>query len=226
MSNSIREKIKKLLALANDSGATEAEAESAMEMATALMMKYNLSVDLDEERKTTIRGPHVMSNLDDKWHISAASAAAVLYSCRLIVMGGGGFEFVGRPEAIDSVQDLTMFIVNQIEAQYKKHLPKGLSVSDRAEFRRTFKLACATKVHSRAWYIMEQLRNDDTKALQFTGSTALVVKRENELQLKAADEIINSAGLRNTRHRNSKMGSGTLSGIRAANDVQLNKQLG
>ena len=42
--DSIIKRIKKLLTLANNSGATEAEAKNAMAMAQRLMTKYNISM--------------------------------------------------------------------------------------------------------------------------------------------------------------------------------------
>lgn len=222
----IHEKIKKLLRLANNSGATEAEAANAMQMASALMLKHNISVDLSEDGEIKIiRGETVVEDCSETWHRVCATTVALLYSCRVIVMNGGGFEFVGRTDNIDDCNQTLPYIITQVELLYKMALPRGLSKSARADFRKTFKMACASRCHRRAYEIMEQMRNDDAKALEYTGSTALVVVKNIDAMRKEADEFMGTQKLRNLPAVRQRFGSGTLAGHRAGDNVQLNRRV-
>lgn len=229
MSNPIKDRIRKLLNLANNSGATEAEATAAMEMASALMLKYNIEVDPETDELKTIRGSKVLAGYDEPWHITCSAAAAMLYSCINIVHSRGeyGYSFVGRPENVEMAGELMLFIVDQVEQLYKQYLPKGLSKADRAEFRRTFKQACAMRVYNRAFEIMEQFKNNDAKALEYTGSRALVVVESIKQQLDEARDFIakEMPDVKDLVERPKKYGSGTRAGIEAGNKVELNRKI-
>lgn len=227
MSNDIKERIKKLLNLANNAGATEAEAARAMEMASALMMKYNITIDPDTEEAKVTSGPLTGQYFTDMWHITLASAATYLYMCKIIRYPNTGVKFIGRPDNIDACEQTWYYLIEQVEALYKLNLPRGMSKSDRAEFRRTFKFACATRVYSRAQQIMQQFRSNDAKALEYTGSKALVVVQTIDAQLKECETFMAKQfpDLTPMRSGNRKTGSGTLAGFRAAEKVNLNRKV-
>jgi hypothetical protein len=219
-------KIKKLLALGQaNSGATEGEAESAMSMAAALMLKYNVQVQLDgDDDKAAIKSK-VIWDYSEIWHQSCASAAGYLYSCRPLIWRGmgGGVQFVGRPDNIDAAQMTLAYLAEEVERLYKLNLPKGMSKNDRAEFRRTFKFACALRIAARAWAIMETLRQDDLKAIEATGSTALVIVQNIDAQLAEADALLGD--VKKAVARTYKGGLGTSLGKNAGDTVQLQKQV-
>lgn len=228
---SIREKIKALLTLAGNEGATEAEAATAMAKASALMAKYNIEVSADEETEdSTIRGKWVYTDKDFQWHYYCAEAAQYLYSCRFIWSRhrkAGGFQFVGRPDNIAAAELTYKWIVDQVQRLYKEHLPKGMEKWERAEYRRTFKAACAVRVRARAWHIVSQLARDDTLAIEMTGSTALVVRSKQEQLFKEADDLINQDDtLRdNVPAPKTSAGRGTRDGLAAGDQVKLNEQI-
>ncbi len=228
MNNPIKDRIRKLLNLANNAGATEAEATSAMEMATALMLKYNIELDPEEDQLKVKEGPVVLENLDEAWHLVACQAAAYLFMTKVVVClpKGFGFYFVGRPQNIEMAADTAKFIIDQVERQYKLHLPPGLDKSTRAEFRRTFKYACAGRIMQRAYEIVDSFKKSDAKALEYTGSRALVIVESIELQLKEAKEYLETReNLKNVTTRPRKGGNGTLAGIRAGDRVELNRKI-
>ena len=80
--DNIVEKIRKMLALASNSGATEAEAAQALEMATFLMAKHNIDQDaLVEKREGIVKKTASRTDFDDKWHAWIVSAVALLNAC-------------------------------------------------------------------------------------------------------------------------------------------------
>jgi hypothetical protein len=221
------EKIKKLLRLgASNSGASDAEAESAMSMAAALMAKHAVQVTLDgDDAPEAVRGAPDWK-FDEVWHRECAAAAGYLYYCRAIFYGNKGIAFVGRPDNIEACNATLHYLVAEVERLYKANLPKGLDKATRAEYRRTFKFACGRRLAARAWAIMETLRNDDAKAIAATGSKALVVVQSIDTQLAEADDMLKAAGVKTAKNVMRKGGNGTLAGQRAGNTVQLQKQVG
>lgn len=222
------EKIKKLMRLGQpNSGATDAEAASAMEMASALMAKYAVQVTLDEDdAPEAVRGKPDFK-WDEVWHREVAAAAGFLYYCRVMWWGnnkyGMGISFVGRPDNIEACEATMAFLAGEVERLYKLNLPKGLSKETRAEYRRTFKFACAHRLAARAWAIMEMLRHDDAKAIAATGQRALVVVQSIDEQLAEADALLGDTKKAVVKVR--KAGNGSAAGRAAANTVQLQKQV-
>lgn len=230
----IKSKIKAMLdKAAEGSGATEDEAASALEKAMSMMLKYGISrqdVDSHDQEEVT-RGE--WSNREFlKWHIYTAEAAQYLYNCKLVMIPGKkkAFQFVGLPSNIEMAEITFLWINQQVERLYKEALPPGLDKTTRAELRRTFKLACAMRVRSRAWDIVKRMANDDAMALEYVGSTALVVKSHQEQQLAKVksfmDALHESGDLRSgSAIKRSKTGIGTRLGFEAGDRVKLNKGL-
>ena len=218
-------KIKKLLAVAQaGSGATEAEAMTAAQFASALMLKHNIDVQLDDERdEGAVEGE--IRICDEPWHIQCASAAGFLYYCKpLFWRRSGRVRFVGRRDNIEACEATMYMFVGEVERLYKLNLPKGMSKIDRANFRSTFKMACAMRIAARCWAIMETLRNDDAKAIAATGSKALVVVQTIDALLAEADALIGDVKAMVVRPK--KAGLGTALGRKAGDTVQLQKQAG
>lgn len=229
--SAIKEKILKLLAVANNSGATEAEASTAMELASALMMKHNIEIDPESSYEVSIgAGPIELVGFNEPWHEVCSSASAMLYTCQNVTCLplGKGFYFVGRKDNCEAAMITLAFIIQQIERLYKEHLPKGLTKSQRAEFRRTFKYSCAQRVLQRCWSLRESFKRGDDKAVKAIGLNSLVIIQSTELMLKEAQDFCEKTlGPPNQRKsHNPKVGSGTIAGWRAGDTVQLHKKVG
>lgn len=224
--DNVVDKIKKLLALGQaNSGATEAEAATAMNMAAALMLKHGIEVTLDEGRdEGAIEGKWV--SYDDAWNLQCANAVGYLYSCKHMYQARAHvLAFVGRADNIAAAEATFAFLCTEVERLYKVNLPKGMSREDRANFRRTFKFACGRRLAARAWAIMETLRQDDVKALAATGSRALVVVQSIDAQLAEAGELLKNKGVKLVKHRGTADGLGTMAGRRAGDTVELQKRV-
>jgi hypothetical protein len=219
-------KIKKLLALGQaNSGATDEEAATAMNMAGALMLKHNIEVQLDDDTPPEAKQGDMIVGWGEPWHIEVANAAAYLYSCRVIVWKRlGDVAFVGRPDNIDAARATAEFLRAEVERLYKLNLPRGMTKTDRANYRSTFKFSCGRRLAARAWAIMETLRQDDVKALEATGSRALVVVQSIDQMLAEADALLSD--VKKLPARTYKFGLGSEAGRAAANTVQIQKQVG
>ena len=226
--NPILDKIKKLLAVANDKGATEDEAATAMRLASGMMAKHGIRHEdipaTGETPKATRR--RSMQQLRP-YEVDAYQAAGVLYGCDLVMYdrGKAGIEFIGRPMNIEAAEMTAQWLMQQIERFYKEALPRGLSVAARAEFRRTFKQACASRIVTRAFKIMADVKRDDKTAMEFSGSTALVVVNHFALLHQENRSVMNEMALRVSRSRPKKLGSGTIAGWAAGDRVKLRQEI-
>lgn len=121
-------RIKKMLALAADSAATEGERDNALRMANATMAKYNVSqsqVDLAD----TSNDPriHVWLDFDGSvtdWQLRAADGVATLFFSKVFrkPLEGGGAQlvFVGKGVNVTTAQYMTEYVINSIKKESEK----------------------------------------------------------------------------------------------------------
>lgn len=232
----MKDKIKKLLALGNDKGATEHEAARALEMAHALMLKYNITIEPDAPEAGVCESPIRGKEHDEMWHRMLAGASCYLYSCKNIVWSdrdcdGGkyftGFKFVGRADSIDAAWQTFEFLVSQVEALYKINLPAGMTKSERSDYRRSFKYACANRVAHRIHEMMEAVKKSDAKAIAMTGCTALVVVDSIKKQLDDIEQFCKENLKTKTLPaiRSRRIGAGTGAGRVAGEHVKIHKEV-
>lgn len=228
MSDSMKDKIRKLLILANDKGATEGEKDSALAMAQNLMMKYNIQIDISQEEIKIMAGEIYGKEYKRRWHKLIASAVAHMYVCR-IVNYEEGFKYVGRPESIEACQMTLDYIVDQIEELWKLHKKKlksqGGSIDD-DNYRRSFKWGAASRVWGRVEEMRSDMTKNDEKAQAATGCTALVVvntiKKQEEEISAFMDATMN---LRKGRGMTPPKGGGHGAGRAAGDQVKITKDI-
>lgn len=213
--------IKKLLNLANDPGATEAEAAAALEKATAMMIK--LGIDRPPDDEMLIReGDNFV--IVDKWQQVIAMAASTLYGV-IPVMSTDHKSccFVGRDDNISAASDTFSFLLDQVNRSYKAHLPPGLSTTERANFRRTFKLSAAMRVLSRAQLIIKQFEQNGT-----SDCTALVVRHHNVALREEAVAFAqnNMKTVERTTKLSVRPTEGARMGRKAGDNIDLNRTVG
>lgn len=178
----LKDKIRKLLNMTVENGCTEDEQESAMRMAAGLAARSGIELEALRAKGTSEAVRKAIKKAvsqEFKIHqVLAAQAAAQLYGCELYTYNNGkdGILFVGREENIEMAEQTMFWLMRQVELLYKQSLPKGMTQRARAEFRKTFKAACAHRVHQRATELMYQMRNDERAAQSATGQNALVVQ--------------------------------------------------
>ncbi len=180
MSEQIRDRIRKLLNMTVANGCTEDEQETALRMASAMAIKAGIELDALRAKdapkikvKAKVRGDEMKPH-----QALCAIAAATLYGveCNVYNLGKEGVMFVGREELIELAEETMFWLFRQVESLYSTALPKGMTKSERAEFRRTFKAACAERARDRAYDYVRQIKNNQTMAQEATGHNALVVK--------------------------------------------------
>lgn len=179
-------KLRKLLNMTVENGCTEDEQESAMRMAAGFAARAGIEDQLErlkaEAREGTAQPKKKIKEKtftqEFKIHqLLCAQAAGMLYGCKTYsyANGKGGIFFVGREENVESAEMTMFWLMRQVELLYKENLPKGMTQSARAEYRRTFKAACAHTVFKRAEELVYSMKYREEFAQESTGSTALAV---------------------------------------------------
>jgi Protein of unknown function (DUF2786) len=214
VTKNVMEKIRKLMRLGKDAGATENERMVALEMAQRLMLQHNIE-DVEEERVIeAIKGEWMNVDRGDLWEIYAAGAVAKLFNCRsLIIKRTGAHQFVGKPDNVEACGETFVWVCSQIEVLYKEALRDYSGTLDkrgRADLRKSFKYACSLRVHQRCEEIVAKARND------IPAHMALVVIDQS---LAAADELIK--GAKPMKARGQRAGIGTMAGRLAGDRVRL-----
>lgn len=215
-------RIRKLLALAKDKGASENEAALAMSKASELMLKYNIDHVDDEDAPGFVESKR-SPILDQKWHFFLAGAVATLFNCRsvytpIVVT----HSFVGRPQNAEVAAETFVYLVNEVERIYKDGLRAfrsrmgRLDKASRGEFRQTFKEACALRIYHRVKEIKAAERNiiPDHRAL-------VVIDNDKD----KIDDMLAAAGVKDDKKEivPRRSGFGTGAGATAGDQIQLQK---
>lgn len=179
---SMKDKISKLLNMTVENGCTEDEQETALRMAAGLATRAGIELDslrMKDQTAAERKATQKTFRQEFKIHqVMAAQAASYLYGCKLYTYSGGkgGIFFIGREENVELAEQTMFWLMRQVELLYKQHLPRGMTQRDRAEYRKTFKAACAKRVMDRAYQMMIEMRQNDRAAQAATGQNALVVQ--------------------------------------------------
>lgn len=207
------DKIRKLLALSANNP-NEEEAASAMAKARELMLKHGIEEAAlrPEAKPGVIYGEPVEAN---PWQRRTAEAAAQLAGTKsLWYPSVGKSGFLGRPENVAASQLLWTWINDQVEQFYKSALPTGLSQRERAQYRKSFKWACANRILSR----VHKIQSRDLPAAQ---SFALVLVDEVEAKLR--EDAVPTGKPMRTQARHAEA---FYAGRAAGDQVKLNKEVG
>jgi hypothetical protein len=226
----MKAKVLKLLNLSRDRGASEAEAATAMSMATKLMILHGIK-ESELQQSQVIAGRSENTELERDWQEIIAQAAGELFGCMTLLSkslstGQPVFYYVGRPENHDAAKQTFNFLLDQVERLYKAGLPRGMSQRDRANFRRTFKYSCAARIYHRAKELVDEMKRGEHSA-DISGGTALVVQGYFDKLADEVDEFLKKSGM-NIRFKKSKprsFGLGSAAGHQAGNSVNIRSAL-
>ena len=228
----IVEKIRKILAKAQDSACTEAEAASLAARAAALMMEHSVShADLAQEEPDSIvrleYGPHYA----DPWRRSLVFACAELYLCRAInsettyktqrgrTRVRRSFLFVGREHHTIVAQEMCDYMISTVQ-RLARDYASSHEPQDRRRAQLGFERGCgerlADRVHALAQSRQEQVDSSPDS------STALLVRGERQL---VDDWIEENLQLTRMRTQGSSINIDGLVGAARAESIGLDTQV-
>lgn len=216
--SAIRERIRKLLALARDAGATSAEAEVALTKARQLMLDHGITDEPTESHSSPVRCGEIRDGLDNKWAVWLGTAAAELYGVSMLLRPEGAYYFVGRADNIAAAEETLLYLIEQVESKYKVALgvlrDKNMSnKATRAELRRTFKESAAAVVCNRVKEII---------AAQHTARNGRALVVMETAAQEAAGYVESVIKPRQSRMLSTfKSGIGTGAGLAAGRQIKL-----
>lgn len=152
----ILDRLKKMLALANNAGATEGERDTALSMVHNIMAKYNL--DMAE-----IEAHHSKGKVDDNvvidsevfygrpWAISIAHSVATLMFCtyfstRSTVKNMAGHNFVGTSANVMAAKMMAKFLIEGTLFEARR---QSRELGEGSAWRRSFGMGASHKIYHR-----------------------------------------------------------------------------
>jgi hypothetical protein len=187
MSSSISEKIRKLMALAEQkqhNAADANEAASAAAMAAELAMKYNIELDSIEKDhaaapKQFKKGDYATSALprDKQAHMLMANGVADLYGCKWLIRvahNSNSVVFIGQPHNVELCNSWITYLwkaMMRCNVEYARTRTFA-SKKERYAADLAFRLQFASQVYTR---LKEKLASMKTQGVADGGGTALMV---------------------------------------------------
>ena len=216
-------KIRKMMALANDAGASDGERDNAMRMAYNIMAKYNLDEgDLTEKE---IRQLLALGGDVAPYARRIANALSGMFFCNYYTEKRGAklnHKFVGKAANVMTASLMADYVIKSIRKEARKSASKnGYPESWKTSF---YKGAAATIVTR----CSEMIAAQKTETANTPG-TSLVLASVYEAERLANDEFLAAQGVR-LRSKASKEHRATAAGYNAGkefgNGINLNRQVG
>lgn len=219
----VLEAIRRCLALSESSN--EHEAASAAAKAQELLFKYNLfmaqvEATADSSEKKTKVGEEIYSVITPKnqgrWKATLISRIARYNFCDLVFYGKNRVMIIGKPHNILVVQELYLWIVEQMKDIITKACREYTGYDRIPTFRRSFLESAVMTIGNRLYRQWEESQEESE------ASTALVVVTGIELADYVAKRF---PDLKNARmSRGSGSGDGHQAGREAGERVNLTSQ--
>jgi hypothetical protein len=194
-SSSIIEKIRKLMNLARDKGATPDEAATAAAMAQKLMHKHQIEeADLAEKGEIQLDPiSHELfyeSGRTDAWIQNLASALAPAFCCIVLLRTGKGLILIGRPDNREAFKFTFNYLKDITHDMATKTCPKNVHGR---RWSNSYGMGCSVKIYQR----VKEERAALQAAAQAMDPNAIVLVKEdglvkdylkNEFKTKKANE--------------------------------------
>lgn len=151
----ITARVRKMLALANDSGATEGERENALRMAHATLAKYNLSLN-QAQAAADPRGRHTAEMFSRPWSRQIAASVAKLFFCAYAYQAPGPKRvgkhyFIGKATNGAAAEEMARFLIDGVQSEsWTQARRRG----EDSTFARAFCLGAALAINARVTQMM------------------------------------------------------------------------
>jgi hypothetical protein len=183
-------RVRKMIRLANDAGASEGERDNALRMAHATLAKYNLDfaqVDVNKDDGKTTEKPdeprerHWEAFLGKPWALQISSAVGKLFFCYYYysnIRGQTGQNakaahvFIGRHSNAVTAMEMAKFLVEAVHREAKRYEKDNYATYK--EYR-AFAQAAAVRIMERCAAIREDAEKPAAQLSAPTTGTALVL---------------------------------------------------
>lgn len=228
---SIKEKLAKLLRLAEKAGTPE-EAAAAAGKAAELALQYGIDLNAVDPSSDPRVNEEELPDAVDNWEISLASAVAKLNAARVIVWTRNGehkIRFYGRNACAISARLMHEYLTSTVlrlnrQAALKR---KGTTSAERRRFREAFRVGAMHTLSQRLHERYQQLRAEGLANQGATAGSALVVAGYFDQEAAALADYMakKHPNLKSSHFRtNVRDANGLAQGMAAAKDISLNRQ--
>jgi hypothetical protein len=225
-------RVRKMLNLANDAGASEGERDNAMRMAHATLAKYNMTITEAETSGANTdepRGDLVDESVGHLWVAQVMNSIAQLYFCtyyRILRAPRQQHHFIGRESNAVTAKEIGTYVWQSIRKEAAKQRREQF---EDANFERSFCKGAARRVHERCF----QLRQDAERASQEASKpsstgTALVLASVYKREQEANAVVLLQQGIRIRKGRGGSRNTtsaGASAGRAFGDKVSLNRQV-
>lgn len=225
----IKDKIKKLITLSKDRGATEAEAETAMSKALELMAEYQLGMaeinshnigdkaNCDNIEEVKFKNRYTFS----KWQCTIWSATAKLYGCdsfyQIEKAKPGTMNctvlVIGDPNACEVVKQMAVYFIDICYSLSEEYTKEGQDKGFIQNFRKGFAARLAANVADK----LERMKYEHSRG---TGTAIALIDQRNRVEQHVSQKYPNLQ-----EKTLGGEGFGYILGSMAASGVDLNQPL-
>ena len=221
--NPILDKVKKLLTLANNAGATEGERENALRMAAGLLAKHNLDMtDYHAHVQQEDREDHTNATFGMMWCKQVSNSVAKLFFCKYYFgkkINGTKIEhhFVGKTSNAATAALMSEYVISSILSECRKRWKHNLAPESRS-----FSMGAARVIAERVEDMIKEAKPEGSD------STSLVVVGLYKTELEANMAFLEAGGtslIRAKVRQTSVIGSAYAAGKEHGGTIGLNAQV-
>lgn len=193
MSERILDKVKKLLTLASNAGATEGERENALRMAHGLLAKHNLAMaDFEQHEQMEGREEVTGETFGMQWCREIVRDVSALFFCKTYIgervnATKTKFYFVGKQSNAVTAQLMSKYLIDNILKECRKRYGHNLAPESRS-----FALGAADKLH----YRIKAMMRSDAPIEGVSASNAIVIHNLYKSELEANELFLEQQGVK------------------------------
>jgi hypothetical protein len=224
--------VRKLMAKANDSAVTEAEAMLYAEKANALLAEHNLAIS---EIETEAVGPEFITDTtmteSAPWVRTLANSTAQLYFCSYYyTYNHASFKdmhrFVGAPHNVEVAKMMFMYLFETVRRLAKQGAERMPTRAEKISYIASFKIACAARLGQRIRERIAALRKGEAKGTDGKNLPALNnLYEETQRLLKAFLEQAVPDMRNKSQRMQARHFQGAMEGRTAGGNIGLDAQL-
>jgi len=221
-------RVRKMMKLANDAGATEGERDNAMRMAHATLAKYNLDMaQIESEGGVNVGEERLRQEAEfygRPWARTVVVAIAELFFCKYFYMPHSDAKrirhvFIGRKSNVTTTSEMARFVVESIQREASR---EQRARGESSVWRRSFCVGASRSVYRRAYEMIAAAN----RASEATPGTAIVLASVYSQEKKANEEFLGDLTLRSGRSgKATGSARGAEAGARYGNSVSLSPQV-
>jgi hypothetical protein len=222
--NKILNRVRKMLNLANNEGATEGERDNALRMAHGLLAKHNLTMAMAEDsgqQEQEKRDKVGMVYNDYPWARHTAHSISKLFFCKYFYQNIGNGKcahtYVGRESNAVSARDIAEYVIKSIIKESRKQFKDGSS-------QRSFCKGAADAIQQRCEELLS--KSQQQKEVSSSG-TAMVLADHYRNEMAANEKYLAAIGLTLRKKASQERGAGFgyHQGKAYGGTVSLNRQI-